>query len=426
MNVDDGYESGYESAGGTRYGIKKQAPLGRGSYSRARLLESLEGTKSKVVLDPKNPSHINQHELNAKHYFFLTLYPDLEVKLFKKAGSYRMVVPLVPGKAYKQLQFEDKEQKIKLFISAIKALKNCHSKKLIVIDLKEDNIFFDEKSGESYLIDGGLSVQEGDLVNPRIFRKDDFFKVLDARIEFSYIAPECWSTEEVPACYSMDIFALGATMERILKVQDKELLQLIAACKGQNPKTRLTLDELEQQLNQLLTQQKVMDAPVQEKNSYTSVDIKDVNLQTNSQILLNQKIAYNHVQKEELMQQLKAINEKAIELESKGCIDAARTAFKLHKTLNTASEKYFNSQLSKPDLMRICNKAIAKARPELEKFRGWRLLLANLGIAIAGLGIGFVVAGLINQAVTGNFLFFRTESAKQLDELEIRLNRMGI
>ncbi|WP_158616444.1 hypothetical protein [Legionella septentrionalis] len=46
--------------------------------------------------------------------------------------------------------------------------------------------------------------------------------------------------------------------------------------------------------------------------------------------------------------------------------------------------------------------------------------MANLALAIAGLGIGFVVAGLINLAVTRgkHFLFFTTDSEKRLDAMQ--------
>ncbi len=67
------------------------------------------------------------------------------------------------------------------------------------------------------------------------------------------------------------------------------------------------------------------------------------------------------------------------------------------------------------------------ARPELEKHRGWKQLLGTLGLAIAGLGIGYVIAGLINVAVTGHFLLFRpkTDSLQKLELLQKSLDQVA-
>ncbi|RUQ78851.1 hypothetical protein [Legionella septentrionalis] len=76
--------------------------------------------------------------------------------------------------------------------------------------------------------------------------------------------------------------------------------------------------------------------------------------------------------------------------------------------------------MQQKEFQNVCNLAIEKARPELEKHRVLNKTLANLALAIAGLGIGFVVAGLINLAVTRgkHFLFFTTDSEKRLDAMQ--------
>jgi len=65
-----------------------------------------------------------------------------------------------------------------------------------------------------------------------------------------------------------------------------------------------------------------------------------------------------------------------------------------------------------------CTQAIEIARPELEKHRGWKQVLGNLALAVVGVGVLYVIAGLINKAVTGNFLFFKTDSSNKIDQLE--------
>ena len=51
----------------------------------------------------------------------------------------------------------------------------------------------------------------------------------------------------------------------------------------------------------------------------------------------------------------------------------------------------------------------------------------NLALAIAGLGIGYLVAGVINKAVTGRFCLYQpqTDSAKKLDAIEEVTNKLS-
>ncbi|MDA1256136.1 MAG: hypothetical protein O2928_16855, partial [Proteobacteria bacterium] len=64
-------------------------------------------------------------------------------------------------------------------------------------------------------------------------------------------------------------------------------------------------------------------------------------------------------------------------------------------------------------------KTIEKNKPELEKHRGWKQVLGNLALAIIGLGVLYVAAGLVNKVFTGNFLFFnKTDSANKVEQLK--------
>ncbi|WP_218814700.1 hypothetical protein [Rickettsiella endosymbiont of Dermanyssus gallinae] len=63
---------------------------------------------------------------------------------------------------------------------------------------------------------------------------------------------------------------------------------------------------------------------------------------------------------------------------------------------------------------------INQQRPELDKHRGYKQVLGNLLILIATLGIG----QLLNKACTGNFLFFKTDSAKHIDTLSNMIEKM--
>jgi hypothetical protein len=94
----------------------------------------------------------------------------------------------------------------------------------------------------------------------------------------------------------------------------------------------------------------------------------------------------------------------------------------------TDIQPHINSYLSadKPnikDFYNECTTVINNNKSELEKHRGWTRFLGNLVLAIATLGIGYIAFGLINQATTGNFLFFnpQTHSSKLLAEMEKKL-----
>ncbi|MDP3268060.1 MAG: hypothetical protein Q8M40_03340 [Legionella sp.] len=90
---------------------------------------------------------------------------------------------------------------------------------------------------------------------------------------------------------------------------------------------------------------------------------------------------------------------------------------------------YSNADHGEMSMSDFKNKWIAEinnARPALEKHRGMKQILGNLALAVAGLGVFYVAAGLINLMATGgrNFLFFKTNTAKILDQLENQISPM--
>ena len=125
--------------------------------------------------------------------------------------------------------------------------------------------------------------------------------------------------------------------------------------------------------------------------------------------------------------QLELLKKKALSLRDQGHESAAIKASTLYDTLSINYQKYCRDKLSKDDFRGICDEAMRTARPELEKHRGWKQLLGNLGLAIAGLGIGYVIAGLINVAITGHFLLFRpkTDSLQKLELLEKSIEQVA-
>ena len=120
----------------------------------------------------------------------------------------------------------------------------------------------------------------------------------------------------------------------------------------------------------------------------------------------------------ELNAQLEIINNKAAQLQADGNHRAATAALELHRLMTEEIRKLNASEVSVPDFRASCTLAIEQSRPALEAF-GWKEILGNLSLAVLGVGVVFLVACLINKAVTGNFLFFGTsDTTKKLDALK--------
>jgi len=164
-------DSEYESDKGTQY-INKGV-LGCGKYAKVKLFESLDGTKKKAIISP-HKDKADFIEAFTKRRFYNTIY-STEPPLFlynSNQTNYRLIVPYIPGRPYHHLSLKNEKERVILFISAVIAIQDCHDKKLIIMDLKADNINYDGNftldSSKSYLIDGGLSIKEGHSI-PDVF-----------------------------------------------------------------------------------------------------------------------------------------------------------------------------------------------------------------------------------------------------------------
>ncbi|MBA3536354.1 MAG: hypothetical protein H0T84_07080 [Tatlockia sp.] len=242
-----GYESGYESEGGTEYKADKE--IGRGKYALARAFLSDQG-KAIAILSPLNKK-IDLEEAQTKYQFFNTIYPGQGTQLIEGQGTYRLVLPLLPGKPYNKLAITSEEYARLLFLSAVQALKDCHAKDIILLDIKEDNVLFDDESGKSYLIDGGISVLKGEMIHP-MFQQLSLYIIEYCRNTNTVYAPECFSLERELATEAMDIYSLGSMIINIASCAlGPELQELAIACQNENPNQRPTLLELESKLTQL-------------------------------------------------------------------------------------------------------------------------------------------------------------------------------
>ena len=148
------------------------------------------------------------------------------------------------------------------------------------------------------------------------------------------------------------------------------------------------------------------------------VEIEEIGVQQQ----VNNKIKPTVITLSELHQyflsQLLEIKTKEKDLRINGHIVAANYAKDLYKTVKDKHKELTEEKIDIQTFKNSCTDAIKVARPELEKHRGWKQVLGNLALAVVGVGVLYVIAGLINKAVTGNFLFFKTDSANKIDQLE--------
>lgn len=266
-NEEAGYNSGYESDDGNVYNdTPNQSYLGKGASAYARKFENTDKSKQIVVLaainelyeDSEKPKKEENkgiiQEFRKKKEILSKLNPHEKIELFEdnKKYKHRLRMELIKGQTYDKFDKKPTATELaKIIFTAIQTLKACHKKGIVIIDLKVDNIFYDEKTSRSHLIDGGLSEYKNAEINPKIFKKTNKSEVKQSRENSSHIAPECFDTKEVKAQPSMDIYSLGDMLENMLDgyvIIDKDLSLMAEECQKGDPKKRPSLQALEIEL----------------------------------------------------------------------------------------------------------------------------------------------------------------------------------
>ncbi len=123
--------------------------------------------------------------------------------------------------------------------------------------------------------------------------------------------------------------------------------------------------------------------------------------------------------------QMALIDGKRQELLNNQHVLAADAAELLHFKIATNFEDFLQHKIDHETFNTNCSDAMIEARVELEQHRGWKGFLGNLALAIFGLGVFYAAAALVNKAVNGNFLFFRTDSANKVDQLAKAIDAMA-
>lgn len=114
--------------------------------------------------------------------------------------------------------------------------------------------------------------------------------------------------------------------------------------------------------------------------------------------------------------QLSVILEKGKQLRKDGHLIAADKADELHRNLTERSQTYFSNPTEEAYITfkKLSKGDIEKAHEELDKHRGWKRVLGNIGLAILGFGVLYLVAVAINR----NIFFNKTDSSEKLDNFE--------
>ena len=120
----------------------------------------------------------------------------------------------------------------------------------------------------------------------------------------------------------------------------------------------------------------------------------------------------------DVRQKISDIRLKSLNLSERGFTQDANVA----KTLANEMTQVLNAFIDSPadvDIKARCTPIINNAKQSLNNHRGWGQMLTNLALAVAGLGVIYLAAGLINKAVTGNFLFFnQTDTFNKVTSLD--------
>jgi hypothetical protein len=134
------------------------------------------------------------------------------------------------------------------------------------------------------------------------------------------------------------------------------------------------------------------------------------------------------------LSQLETMREKAKELAKEAKKDPinynepATKAWTLCESLSSMYNTYEHSRTSiaYEHFKEQANIAIndEDTRKELENHRGWKEIFANIGIAVALLGIGYLIAGLYNLSKNGRFMLFKPKT-KSGEELDCLANAFG-
>lgn len=216
---------GTESSPGARFFAKGEYAEARSLFPKSFITRAVE--KLKIVLKPISK---NLAEAKRKYNFFKKLYPLDTVELFEYSQEdYRLVLRRKPGMPYGDYakNINSRGDQVRLFISAIQALKHCHEENLVISDLHANNIFFDFTTGKSYLIDGGLSGPEDGSSHTKDEDINDLGHMMFKVFTSSRIPIGAFLRDKIDSCTLYDSQSIKLPSE-FLETLEKDLLAELA------------------------------------------------------------------------------------------------------------------------------------------------------------------------------------------------------
>ncbi|HAT2038053.1 TPA: lpg1484 family Dot/Icm T4SS effector [Legionella pneumophila subsp. pneumophila] len=190
----------------------------------------------------------------------------------------------------------------------------------------------------------------------------------------------------------------------------------------------ITYDDMDQIQINIKYSQQITDAKL--KNTLLSFVNSELISQDEKETFLNELELTKTSFTTQFNTELENIRKKAEELSKKAEVDpyhyesASKAANRLHQELLIASQLYFYHKTPEAyeNFKQTCQREIERARPVLEQHRGWKPLLVNVGAAIIGLGVLYLLAASINYYKTEGrhfFFHFETDSLQKLENLNM-------
>ncbi len=122
---------------------------------------------------------------------------------------------------------------------------------------------------------------------------------------------------------------------------------------------------------------------------------------------------------------LDRVSTKATDLYQRGFHKEADCAKKLSDKLAKNAQDFIESDGTDNSINTFksrCKQDINVTKSMLEKHRGWKQILGNLALAVAGVGVFYLLAASVNKVKTGHFLFFKTNAMKKVDQVTIGIS----
>lgn len=131
------------------------------------------------------------------------------------------------------------------------------------------------------------------------------------------------------------------------------------------------------------------------------------------------KLKVNEKAQKQFEDALKSLHNVIEKFSKNGDANRKEAAEKLYGGLSVASQEYLKepNEETYQTFKQQSDELIQEARKTLDTVES-KQILANLALAVVGLGVFYAVAIVANKALNGRFLFFPPESARKIDSTE--------